>query len=56
MADRHKAFVTAPFRGAGMETLESVAEVVYDPWIEQIPLRILNGEKPADLPVQAPIK
>jgi D-3-phosphoglycerate dehydrogenase / 2-oxoglutarate reductase len=48
VADRHKAFVTAPFRGRGMDTLESVAEVVYDPWIEQIPLRILNGEKLAE--------
>ncbi len=48
MADRHKAFVTAPFRGEGMATLESVADVVYDPWIEQVPLRILNGEKLAE--------
>ena len=48
MADRHKAFVTAPFRGEGMTTLESVADVVYDPWIEQVPLRILNGEKLAE--------
>ena len=48
MADRHKAFVTAPFRGEGMETLRGVAEVVYDPWIEQVPLRILNGEKLAE--------
>jgi len=48
VADRHKAFVTAPFRGQGMETLQSVAEVVYDPWIEQIPLRILNGEQLAE--------
>jgi D-3-phosphoglycerate dehydrogenase len=31
-----------------MDTLQSVAEVVYDPWIEQIPLRILNGEKLAE--------
>src|SRR5690242_15821784 len=31
-----------------MATLESVADVVYDPWIEQIPLRILNGEKLAE--------
>jgi D-3-phosphoglycerate dehydrogenase len=28
-----------------MDTLRRVAEVVYDPWIEQIPLRIMNGEK-----------
>jgi D-3-phosphoglycerate dehydrogenase len=48
VADRHKAFVTAPFRGEGMATLEGVAEVVYDPWIEQSPLRILNGEKLAE--------
>lgn len=28
-----------------METLRSVADVVYDPWIEHRPLRILDGEK-----------
>src|SRR5262245_43686756 len=31
-----------------METLQGVADVVYDPWIEQVPLRILNGEKLAE--------
>jgi D-3-phosphoglycerate dehydrogenase len=31
-----------------MDTLRRVAEVVYDPWIEQIPLRILIGEKLAE--------
>jgi len=45
VADRHKAFVTAPFRGEGWDTLNGLAEVVYDPWIEQVPLRLLNGEK-----------
>ena len=48
MADdspRPKALVTAPFRGEGMETLQSLAEVVYDPWIEQVPLRLYDGEK-----------
>ena len=45
MADRPKALVTAPFRGEGMETLQSIADVVYDPWIEQIPLRLYDGEK-----------
>jgi D-3-phosphoglycerate dehydrogenase / 2-oxoglutarate reductase len=40
-----KALVTAPFRGEGMDTLQSVAEVVYDPWIEQVPLRLYDGEK-----------
>jgi D-3-phosphoglycerate dehydrogenase len=42
---RPKALVTAPFRGEGMDTLRSVADVVYDPWIEQVPLRLYNGEK-----------
>jgi D-3-phosphoglycerate dehydrogenase len=28
-----------------METLRSVADVVYDPWIEQVPLRLYDGEK-----------
>ncbi len=44
-AERPKALVTAPFRGEGMETLQSVADVVYDPWIEQVPLRLYDGEK-----------
>jgi D-3-phosphoglycerate dehydrogenase len=45
VADRPKALVTAPFRGEGMETLQRVADVVYDPWIEQVPLRLYDGEK-----------
>src|SRR5438045_1093368 len=45
MADRPKALVTAPFRGEGMDTLQSLADVVYDPWIEQVPLRLYDGEK-----------
>jgi D-3-phosphoglycerate dehydrogenase len=28
-----------------MDTLQSLAEVVYDPWIEHVPLRLYNGEK-----------
>lgn len=45
MAERPRALVTAPFRGEGMDTLQSLAEVVYDPWIEHVPLRLYNGEK-----------
>ena len=45
MTSRPIALVTAPFRGEGMETLQSVADVVYDPWIEQVPLRLYDGEK-----------
>src|SRR5215475_6668122 len=45
MADRPKALVTAPFRGEGMDTLQSICDVVYDPWIEQSPIRLYDGEK-----------
>jgi D-3-phosphoglycerate dehydrogenase len=45
MNHRPKALVTAPFRGDGMGTLERLADVVYDPWIEHRPLRIYNGEQ-----------
>ncbi len=45
MAERPRALVTAPFRGEGMETLQSLADVVYDPWIEQVPLRLYKGEQ-----------
>jgi D-3-phosphoglycerate dehydrogenase len=45
MNDRPKALVTAPFRGEGMDTLTSMADVIYDPWIEQVPLRLYDGEK-----------
>jgi D-3-phosphoglycerate dehydrogenase len=40
--------VTAPFRGEGLDTLERLADVVYDPWIEQQPLRIYNSEQLAE--------
>jgi len=40
--------VTAPFRGEGLEKLRRIADVVYDPWIEQQPLRIYNPEQLAE--------
>src|SRR3954451_20337833 len=46
VADRPKAFVTAPFRGEGLETLERIADVVLDPWIDAPKLRLY---KPEDL-------
>jgi len=46
---KHKALVTAPFRGEGLETLRGLAEVVLDPWIDHVPLRLLDGEKLAVL-------
>ena len=39
-----RALVTAPFRGEGLETLQSIAEVVYDPWIEHRPLRLYDDK------------
>jgi D-3-phosphoglycerate dehydrogenase / 2-oxoglutarate reductase len=48
VADRPKALVTAPFRGEGLEKLRRIADVVYDPWIEQQPLRIYNPEQLAE--------
>jgi D-3-phosphoglycerate dehydrogenase len=48
VGERPKALVTAPFRGEGLDTLERLADVVYDPWIEQQPLRIYNPEQLAE--------
>jgi D-3-phosphoglycerate dehydrogenase len=40
---RHRAFVTAPLRGAGLAKLQGLAEVVYEPWTEQRPLKLYDG-------------
>jgi D-3-phosphoglycerate dehydrogenase len=48
VAERPKALVTAPFRGEGLEKLRRIADVVYDPWIEQQPLRIYNADQLAE--------
>src|SRR5437016_4971151 len=45
MPDKPKALVTAPFRGEGLDTLRELADVVLDPWIDHVPLRIYDGEK-----------
>lgn len=37
--------MTAPLRGAGFDQLRRLADVVYDPWIEQTPLRIYGAEQ-----------
>ena len=49
MSRPHRALVTAPFRGVGLETLRGIADVVLDPWIDHTPLRLLDGEKLAAL-------
>src|SRR3954452_24186109 len=48
MPPDHRALVTAPFRGEGLDTLNQLADVVLDPWIEYTPLRILDGPKLAE--------
>jgi D-3-phosphoglycerate dehydrogenase / 2-oxoglutarate reductase len=45
---RPRALVTAPLRGAGFDKLRRLVDVVYDPWIEQTPLRIYTAEQLAD--------
>jgi D-3-phosphoglycerate dehydrogenase / 2-oxoglutarate reductase len=40
--------VTAPLRGPGFAKLRQLADVVYDPWIEQTPLRIYSAEQLAE--------
>ncbi len=49
MTDRPKALVTAPFRGDGLETLQSLcSDVVLDPWIDHRPLRLYRAEQLAE--------
>jgi D-3-phosphoglycerate dehydrogenase / 2-oxoglutarate reductase len=48
VTNKPKAFVTAPFRGEGLETLERLADIVLDPWIDHQPLRIYNAEQLAE--------
>ncbi len=40
--------MTAPLRGAGFDKLKELVDVVYDPWIEQRPLRIYSAEQLAE--------
>jgi D-3-phosphoglycerate dehydrogenase len=40
--------VTAPLRGPGFAKLRQLADVVYDPWIDQNPLRIYSPEQLAE--------
>ena len=42
-AERPVALVTAPMRGPGLDELRRVCDVVLDPWIDHVPLRLLDG-------------
>jgi D-3-phosphoglycerate dehydrogenase len=45
---RPRALVTSPLRGPGLDRLRRLADVVYDPWIDQRPLRIYDAAQLAD--------
>lgn len=40
--------MTAPFRGEGLELLESLGTVIYDPWIEHRPLQLYGDVELAE--------
>jgi D-3-phosphoglycerate dehydrogenase len=42
------ALVTAPFRGEGLTALESIADVILEPWIDHTPLRIYGPDALAE--------
>ncbi|MCU1373759.1 MAG: 2-hydroxyacid dehydrogenase family protein [Actinomycetia bacterium] len=43
--ERPRALVTAPLRGDGLDLLRDLADVVYDPWIEQHPMRLYDADQ-----------
>jgi len=45
---RPRALVTSPLRGPGLDKLHQLLDVVYDPWIDQQPLRIYNSDQLAE--------
>jgi D-3-phosphoglycerate dehydrogenase len=42
--DRPRALVLAPLRGEGKDILESVCDIVYEPWIEEHPIKLYKAE------------
>jgi len=48
MSERPVALVTATFRGPGLDRLRTRVDVVEDPWIGHVPLRIWDGAALAD--------
>jgi D-3-phosphoglycerate dehydrogenase len=41
---RPSALVTAPLRGPGFDRLRELADVVYEPWIEHVPLKLHDAD------------
>ncbi|MFM7509304.1 MAG: NAD(P)-dependent oxidoreductase [Actinomycetota bacterium] len=48
MSDRPVALITATFRGPGLDRLREEIDVVEDPWIGHVPLRIWDGKALAE--------
>lgn len=46
--ERPRVLATAPLRGEGLDRLQKMADVVYDPWIDQQPLRMYSSPQLAD--------
>lgn len=46
--DRPRALVLAPMRGEGRDLIESLCDVVYEPWIDQHPVKLYRAEDLAD--------
>jgi D-3-phosphoglycerate dehydrogenase len=44
-SDHPTILITAPFRGEGLEKLERLGHVIYDPWIDTKPLRIYGPDQ-----------
>src|SRR5579871_5452585 len=45
---RPRILVTAPLRGEGLDRLKAMADLVYDPWIDQQPLRLYSSQQLAE--------
>ncbi|HET9059336.1 MAG TPA: NAD(P)-dependent oxidoreductase [Acidimicrobiales bacterium] len=39
----HRAFITAPMRGPGLDKLARFAEIIHEPWTDQDPLKLYDG-------------
>ena len=48
MTERPRALVLSPMRGPGFDRLHELADVVYDPFIVPVPLRLYNDEQLAE--------
>ena len=43
-----RAFVTAPLRGPGFEAIRRLADVVYEPWLDYVPIRLYDPPRLAE--------